>query len=154
MTEMEDAWLAAYLETGDAEQALTEAGSQCQGESRRVRAHQLKRKLAEEIDKGLRERFGTEAPVFAGVVSKLATQAKSEDVQLKAARDMLDRGGYKAPERHEHTLRLEGEIVTEIRALVATMDPKTLRDAGLYEALQDLGPAGVLEPAGNDGETA
>lgn len=135
MTEQEQAWLEAYLSHGDAQQALRDAGSECSESSLPSRASQMKRKLADQIDQGLRARFGTEAPVYAGVVSRLATQAKSEDVKLKAAKDMLDRGGFKAPEKHEHTVRHETDITREIRALVSSMDPQTLRDAGLGEII-------------------
>lgn len=135
MTELEEAWLESYLETGDAKQALREAGSQCSDATLASRASQMKRKLSDEIDKALRERFGSDAPVYYGVVKGLATGAKSEDVQLKAARDALDRGGYKAPEKHEHTVRHEGEISRDIRNLIASMDPQTLKDAGLGEII-------------------
>lgn len=136
MTEFDETWLQAYLETGDAQQALREAGSECQDKYLSARAAQMKSRLRDEIDKRLRERFGSDAPVYYGVVNNLARNAKSEDVQLKAARDALDRGGYKAPEKHEHTVRHEGEITRDIRNLIASMDPQTLRDAGLGEILE------------------
>ena len=33
---------------------------------------------------------------------RLATNAKSEYVQMEASKDLLDRGGFKAPDRVQH----------------------------------------------------
>ena len=35
---------------------------------------------------------------------ELSSDAKSEYVQLEASKDILDRSGFKAPEKHQHML--------------------------------------------------
>jgi len=37
-------------------------------------------------------------------LARLTTDAKSEYVQLEASKDILDRGGFKAPDKHMHLL--------------------------------------------------
>jgi len=48
------------------------------------------------------ETMGVSATVAASKLVQLATGAKSEYVQLEASKDILDRAGFKAPERHMH----------------------------------------------------
>ena len=48
------------------------------------------------------ESLGLNATVAAAKVLKLAQGAKSEYVQLEASKDILDRAGYKAPDKHMH----------------------------------------------------
>ena len=48
------------------------------------------------------EALGLNATVAAAKVLKLAQGAKSEYVQLEASKDILDRAGYKAADKHMH----------------------------------------------------
>lgn len=48
------------------------------------------------------ESIGLNATVAAAKVLQLAQGAKSEYVQLEASKDILDRAGYKAADRHMH----------------------------------------------------
>jgi|TARA_R100000654_G_scaffold8651_3_gene20187 phage terminase small subunit len=48
------------------------------------------------------ETMGVNATIAASRLVKLAQGAKSEYVQLEASKDILDRAGFKAPERHMH----------------------------------------------------
>ena len=48
------------------------------------------------------ETLGCNATIAASRLVKLAQGAKSEYVQLEASKDILDRAGFKAPERHMH----------------------------------------------------
>ena len=48
------------------------------------------------------ESLGLNATVAAAKVLKLAQGAKSEYVQLEASKDILDRAGYKAADKHMH----------------------------------------------------
>jgi hypothetical protein len=43
---------------------------------------------------------------------KLSQSAKSEYVQLEASKDILDRAGFKPPERHQH--QVQGDIKVSI----------------------------------------
>ena len=46
--------------------------------------------------------MGVSATVAAAKLVQLSQSAKSEYVQLEASKDILDRAGFKAPERHMH----------------------------------------------------
>jgi len=48
------------------------------------------------------ETMGLSATTAAARLVQLAQGAKSEYVQLEASKDILDRAGFKAPERHMH----------------------------------------------------
>jgi phage terminase small subunit len=48
------------------------------------------------------ETMGVSATIAAAKLVQLARGAKSEYVQLEASKDILDRAGFKAPERHMH----------------------------------------------------
>jgi len=48
------------------------------------------------------ETLGLNATTAAARLVQLAQGAKSEYVQLEASKDILDRAGFKAPERHMH----------------------------------------------------
>jgi len=49
------------------------------------------------------ERVGLGAVGAAHVLSRLSLSAKSEYVQLEASKDLLDRAGFKAPDKVQHT---------------------------------------------------
>mgnify|MGYP003115360749 FL=1 len=46
--------------------------------------------------------MGLNATVALNRVMNLASGAKSEYVQLEAAKDILDRAGFKSPDKHMH----------------------------------------------------
>jgi len=48
------------------------------------------------------ETLGMGSLVAAAEVMKLVRGARSEYVKLQAAQDVLDRAGFKAPEKHQH----------------------------------------------------
>ena len=48
------------------------------------------------------ESIGLNATTALSTVVKLASGAKSEYVQLEASKDILDRAGFKAPDKHLH----------------------------------------------------
>jgi hypothetical protein len=60
----------------------------------------------------MRQELGVKATLAAHQVARLAINAKSEYVQLEASRDILDRAGLKAPEKHMHLHA--GDIKVEI----------------------------------------
>lgn len=93
-TEMEQAFIENYTEHGDQELAATQAGysEKCI----RSIASQLKRKLRTEIDARLAEKMNGDCAIARSVIVKLCTSSESEDIKLKAAKDILDRGGHPA----------------------------------------------------------
>ena len=58
------------------------------------------------------EEFGLSATVAAGQLRRLVTGAKSEYVQLEAAKDLLDRAGYKPIDRSQ--VQVAGDIRVNI----------------------------------------
>ena len=74
------------------------------GDSCRVTASKTLRlpKVIEYMNSKVAEigRLGT-IPAIKNMV-RLATNAKSEYVQMEASKDLLDRGGFKAPDRVQH----------------------------------------------------
>jgi len=48
------------------------------------------------------ESIGLNATTAAAKMVRLASGAKSEYVQLEASKDILDRAGFKAPDKHMH----------------------------------------------------
>ncbi len=94
-------------------QAAEEAGY-ASGESGRVTATKTL-KLAHVqsyMMQRMNEEFGLSATLAAGTVKRLATGAKSEYVQLEAAKDLLDRAGYKPIDRSQ--VQVAGDIKVSI----------------------------------------
>jgi hypothetical protein len=60
----------------------------------------------------VRDELGTKATLAVHQVAKLSMSAKSEYVQLEASRDILDRAGLKAPDKHMHLVA--GDIKVNI----------------------------------------
>ena len=74
------------------------------GESGRVTASKAL-KLAhvqQYMMRRMNEEFSVSATLAASTVRRLAGGAKSEYVQLEASKDILDRAGFKAPDKHMH----------------------------------------------------
>jgi len=60
----------------------------------------------------VRDELGVKATLAVHQVAKLSMSAKSEYVQLEASRDILDRAGLKAPDKHMHLVA--GDIKVNI----------------------------------------
>jgi phage terminase small subunit len=74
------------------------------GNSSRVSASKMLRKpevqayMMQEVQRA----FGLHSARAVAKLSKLSSDAKSEYVQLEASKDILDRAGFKAPDKHQH----------------------------------------------------
>mgnify|MGYP003630648860 CR=1 FL=1 len=75
-----------------------------QGESGRVSASKALRQphVQQYMMQRVGEVLGLNATVAASKLMHLARGAKSEYVQLEASKDILDRAGFKAPDKHMH----------------------------------------------------
>jgi|TARA_R100001480_G_scaffold18194_1_gene27573 phage terminase small subunit len=84
-------------------EAAHEAGY-ASGESGRVTASKALRlqHVQAYMMQRVAESLGVNATTAAARLVQLAQGAKSEYVQLEASKDILDRAGFKAPERHMH----------------------------------------------------
>jgi len=94
MTKQQQEWLDHYIDTGDAKEAVRLACG-CKEESVKARASQMKKTMAVEIDKRLKETLGQDSIKMLKIISDLASNADNESVKLNAAKDWLDRAGYK-----------------------------------------------------------
>jgi hypothetical protein len=85
-----------------------------QGESGRVSASKALRLpyVQEYMMKRITDSIGVNATLASAKLVKLASGAKSEYVQLEASKDILDRAGFKAPDKHMHLHA--GEIKVQI----------------------------------------
>ena len=74
------------------------------GESGRVTASKALRlpHVQSYMMQRIAESMGVNATIAASKLVQLSQGAKSEYVQLEASKDILDRAGFKAPERHMH----------------------------------------------------
>ena len=74
------------------------------GESGRVSASKALRTVhvQQYMMQRIGESLGLNATVAAAKMLTLARGAKSEYVQLEASKDILDRAGFKAPDKHMH----------------------------------------------------
>jgi len=81
-----------------------ESAGYAEGESGRVTASKALKlpHVQQYMMQRVGESLGLNATVAAAKVLKLAQGAKSEYVQLEASKDILDRAGYKAPDKHMH----------------------------------------------------
>ena len=96
---------------------ITQASSQAgyaRGESGRVTASKALKlpHVQQYMMMRVQDTIGLNATKAVAQVSKLATSAKSEYVQLEASKDILDRAGYKPIERAQ--VQLAGDISVSI----------------------------------------
>jgi phage terminase small subunit len=87
--------------------SITEAAGKAgyaEGESGRVSASRALRQphVQAYMMQRVGETLGVNATTAAARLVRLASGAKSEYVQLEASKDILDRAGFKAPDKHMH----------------------------------------------------
>lgn len=97
--------------------SITEAAplaGYAKGESGRVSASKALKQahVQQYMMERMNEEFGLSATLAAGQLRKLVTGAKSEYVQLEAAKDLLDRAGYKPIDRSQ--VQVAGDIRVQI----------------------------------------
>ena len=69
--------------------------------SRMLRNPEVQQYMNQEIQRTL----GLSATKASSTLLRLCTGAKSEYVQLEASKDILDRAGFKAPDKHQHLVK-------------------------------------------------
>ena len=84
------------------EEASKKAGYK--GNSARVNGYKLLRNpdVQSYLDQQIQASLSTGSAKAVNKLFELSSRAKSEYVQLEASKDILDRAGYKAPEKHQH----------------------------------------------------
>lgn len=85
-----------------------------------MRAYELQRnpKVINAIQAETGKRIGQLAPLAVSVIQELATSAQSAYVRLQAAQDLLDRAGFKPPDRVDH--RVDANLTVNLDLSGAT----------------------------------
>ena len=114
LTEKQTALVEHLVAHGGTIKAAAEAAGYKAGESGRVSASKALAKphVQAYMMQRVRDELGTQATLALHQVTRLSANAKSEYVQLEASKDILDRAGLKAPDKHMHLHA--GDIKVEI----------------------------------------
>ena len=114
-SENELLWIEEYINTGDAKAATAKVFNSSD-KNVAARTSALKTKLARDIDKRLREEMRIDSVALYANLRKLAIDSTSEQVQVKATMDLLDRGGYKPVDQVEDISEKPDKAAIESRA--------------------------------------
>ena len=97
--------LCYYVASGLTIKKSAELAGFAKGESGRVNAQRALKlsHVQEQLRKEVNELIGISAVNATHRVANLSMNAKSEYVQLEASKDILDRAGYKAPDKVMHS---------------------------------------------------
>ena len=118
-TTKQAAFIAEYVANGGkATDAAIAAGYAQANEGYRLLANPL---IQQEILKETLSRLGMAAPQALSTVMRLSEGARSEYVQLQAAQDLLDRAGFRPPDRVDHRVDASLTVTFDIAP-----DPKIL----------------------------
>ena len=114
LTEKQTALVDTLVANGCSIKKAAELAGYSKGESGRVSASKaLKlRHVQQYMMQRMNEQFGLSATIAAGRLRSLVSDAKSEYVQLEAAKDLLDRAGYKPIDRSQ--VQVAGDIQVSI----------------------------------------
>ena len=118
ITEKQLKFIENYCETGDAVQSAVNAGYK---NSHTIvnQAWKLKRELSREISKRMLEKFVDKAPVAFGTLTELMNESDSDTVRLQAAKDIMDRGGFKP--KDTMVIEEESKTIPELEAELAML---------------------------------
>ena len=114
LTKRQMALIDHLVATGEPLAKAAEAAGYAEGESGRVTASKTIRlpHVQQYMMQRISETIGMNATSAAAQVMKLATGAKSEYVKLEAAKDILDRAGFKPVDRSQ--VQVAGDIRVSI----------------------------------------
>ena len=121
LTEQRKQFVEAYCRLGNGTMAAREAGYK-DSPSLVNQASKLKRELAAEISEELRSSFMNAAPKALSILMDLAENSASDSVKFQAAKDLLDRAGYRPIDRREEIRpqRSPEELEAKLKSLVGT----------------------------------
>ena len=100
LTDQRKQFVEAYCRLGNGTMAAREAGYK-DSPSLVNQASKLKRELAAEISEELRSSFMNAAPKALSILMDLAENSASDSVKFQAAKDLLDRAGFRPVDRRE-----------------------------------------------------
>ena len=114
LTEKQTALVDTLVANGCSIKKAAELAGYSKGESGRVSASKALKlpHVQQYMMQRMNEQFGLSATIAAGRLRTLVSDAKSEYVQLEAAKDLLDRAGYKPIDRSQ--VQVAGDIQVSI----------------------------------------
>ena len=114
LTTRQKALVEAYVANGGNLTKAAEEAGYAEGNSGRVTAWKSMKlpHVQQYLMQQTAEAFSTHAAMAVGKVAGLAKSAKSEYVQLEAAKDLLDRAGFKPIDRAQ--VQVAGDIRVQI----------------------------------------
>lgn len=114
LTEKQTALVDTLVANGCSIKKAAELAGYSKGESGRVSASKALKlpHVQQYMMQRMGEEFGLSATIAAGRLRSLVSDAKSEYVQLEAAKDLLDRAGYKPIDRSQ--VQVAGDIQVSI----------------------------------------
>jgi len=106
LTEKQELLVDTLVAKGCSIAEASQDAGYAKGESGRVSASKALRlsHVQEYMMKRITESIGINATLASAKLVRLASGAKSEYVQLEASKDILDRAGFKAPDKHQHQI--------------------------------------------------
>jgi hypothetical protein len=128
MTDKETAFLEHYIECADATEAAIKAGYSAK--TAHVAGSKLKRKLEAEIRERVGKNFGSFSAEAAKIIRDLAHRSTNEQTRYHAAKDILDRAGFKPTDKYEeidHEPSDPAELIRQVAASL-TANPQLLID--------------------------
>ncbi len=122
LTEMQQAFIENFSQTGHAKQSAIKAGySEATAEQQ---GHNLKKQLSNEIDEATKKLMSSHVPLAVDKLKDLINNPKvSPSVQLGAINSLLDRSGYQTITKIEDVTgrKTDGELREELRHLLNTI---------------------------------
>jgi len=121
LTDIQAKWFDSYMQCGNATQAARDAGIET---GHRQRGYELKQGLHGLILLNMRRLVGNCAPSALETIFELSKSCEDPKVRLAAAKDLLDRAGYREAAKVEITIadKTDFELDSEIKALLAKGD--------------------------------
>ena len=122
LTEMQQAFIENFSQTGNAKQSAIKAGySEATAEQQ---GHNLKKQLSNEIHEATKKLMSSHVPLAVDKLKDLISNPKiSASVQLGAVNSLLDRSGYQTITKIEDVTgrKTDGELREELRHLLNTI---------------------------------
>ena len=105
ITEKQKKLVDTLVAKGCSVKQASEAAGYAQGESGRVSASKALKTphVQQYMMQQIADSIGINATIASNKLLRLASGAKSEYVQLEASKDILDRAGFKAPDKVMHS---------------------------------------------------
>jgi len=119
-------FISTFVESGDYILSMREAGSKEKNTYKlKLLGKEIVLQNKEEIDKRFQQRLREGGPRALSVIQNLMSASESDTVKLNAAKEILDRGGYKAYSEQEAGKTIE-ELNAQLVALVGSDGAKML----------------------------